>query len=297
MKKLVSQFKVKKVKKGYKGPRIISAPKVHPPRDYRTVEAPRQIPPPVSVISIIDQTIVACEKDRVPPYLAPPREQTPRATFVVHPSEAAGCPRALGFSIINARKDPGEHDAQQIRWWHVGHQTHQRIQGYLWEAKIRRICGVTGMWEDIKLSIPRLAVSGELDSILEITDDYRYLIEIKGINRKGFDNLTEPKDEWLCQCYLYMAAVGLRAAIVIVECKDSQRYKEFYVPWNTRVWKEVESNIQTVLRFIKSRTLPPVDTTYCYFCPYKSLCDAKGGDPSYVNWGKARNIKWRGVVL
>jgi CRISPR/Cas system-associated exonuclease Cas4 (RecB family) len=284
----------RRVMKGGLVPLRLSRPAVvsdHPPREYD--EPPDMVVPPrVTLEGIIDKTLTECSRDRVDPYEALPRPAKKRKKHVVHPSQAQGCPRALAFNLLDPEEEVEEADPKMMRIWGVGHQGHRRIQGYLWEACLRQVGNVTRFWEDVQLAFAALAVYGELDAIIEIGGRYRYVVEVKTAGRKKFDALREPLDAWIWQSYLYMAATGIRAAIVVVECKDSQRIQDFYVPWEDEVWAEIEDSILKVLETVRKRKLPPPDTGYCHWCEYKDWCDAKGGDPKRVPWVHIDKIPW-----
>jgi len=247
-------------------------------RNYEVIDPPDEPPPFIALESEIGPALAKCMYEGWKPFRTQPRPQEPRAKFVIHPSSAGGCPRRAVFSTVEAPDDGGAPDSKLQRIFDVGHFGHERIQGYLFE------CWRQGrfhqVWEDVRLTIPGLHVSGELDAIVATNPHHRYLVEIKTASRKSFDGLAGPKDEWLVQSYLYMAATNLRAAIILVECKDSQRFKEFYLPWDPLIWADIEQRLQNIIYAIEWEELPQGDTDHCYFCPYHNVCE----DESLLDW-------------
>ncbi len=241
-------------------------------RKYEERLPPKRPVGKFDLVSVIDEMIAACSRDSVVPFICPAREASEREKFVVHPSQSSGCKRKLAFSILEAPRDVGEVDTKQERIFHNGHAVHQRVQGYLFEAWHRELGDVTRVWEDVKIEYPELRVAGELDAVVEVRNKHRYLVEVKSASRSSYDGLRGPLTSWMFQVYLYMAAIGLKDAIVLVECKDTQRMKQFYIPWDSATWDMIEQHIEEVLEMIADKELPPMDKSDCYWCSYKRAC-------------------------
>lgn len=286
MKKLVLKLRSKKKRKrGF----THSLPE-HPPRVFDR-KPPTAVPRSFSLSSIIDQTLTRLIKSNKRAYLAPQREGE-RARFVVHPSQAGGCSRKLALSIVYDGVGVPTHNARIQRIFDNGHGVHQRLQGYLWEAAKMGTGGLKMMWEDVALFIPELLVTGELDCVVQVARSF-YVVEIKSANKETFEALRKPKDEWINQVYLYMAALGIKAAIVLVECKDNQQLKEFYVPWDPPTWDRIHDKVTTVLQAIYRKKLPKAKRCNdCFFCDFKDFCDVQEDHPRRVDWKLIENIDW-----
>jgi CRISPR/Cas system-associated exonuclease Cas4 (RecB family) len=183
--------------------------------------------------------------------------------------------RKAFFSFVHAPKDESPPDPRLQRVFDVGHEGHRRIQGYFFEAWKRGL--VKQAWEDVKLSIPELCISGELDGIVEVAEPDRILLEIKTAKSTSFNRIKRPEETWVWQCHVYMEAVGLRAAIILVECKDTQDQKEFWVPFDDELWGQIESRCLALISAAAARLVPvEQDTSGCRFCDYGNVCEQNG---------------------
>ncbi len=222
---------------------------------------------------VIDVAITQAVRDTGQPFVCPPREKEERVKNCVHPSSAYGCARRLAFSLLELNKNLTDIDTKMHRIFGNGHLVHQRLQGYLFECLYRGLGEIEAVYEDVMLQIPWLVVFGELDAVV-VRRGQPYLVEVKSSNRKGFDQLREPKPEWLWQTYLYMAATGIRTAIVLVECKDSQRMKQFHIEWDWETWDEIHDEILAVIEAVMDGEIPnaPGDAP-CFWCDYSHSCE------------------------
>lgn len=264
-------------KRGWKR---INAGRFDPKGDYRTYE-PREsssTPKRVYLKPIIDKTLTKCARENVRSFLPAARDGEPRKKFVIHPSQLGGCMRKAFFSFVHAPKDKSPPDPRLQRVFDVGHEGHRRIQGYLFEAWKRGL--LTRAWEDVKLSIPELCISGELDSIVEPLDD-RLVVEIKTSKSTVFVRLKKPEETWVWQAHVYMKAVGIRAAIILVECKDTQDQKEFWVPFDDNLWKTIELRCLSLIMSAHDQLVPlERNSSACRFCDYTRVCDDGAG----IDW-------------
>lgn len=253
-----------------------SAAKFDPNGDHRTYEpvVAERPPPEFQLVPIINKTIVQCVSKRDRMYCSPPREKGKRKTFVIHPSQAAGCRRKVFFSVIDAQQDRVPPDPDMERIFAMGHQAHERIQGYLFEAWKRSVGGVTRVWEDVKLKIGDLGVSGELDVVLELLNRHRYLVEIKTASDSVYKSTVVPKRDWLYQTHIYMESVGLKAAILLMENRSSGKMRQFYIPFDDELWATIELETLEVLSAVETRTVPEKtdDRKECFWCRHVELC-------------------------
>lgn len=262
-------------------------PDKHDVEDHREYEIQdvSTVPPLISLAAVIDRTLMKLNEDGVQSRMQPPRDSGPRAKFVIHPSSSAGCPLAVALNTLGADQDRGNLSPRLLRIFDNGHAFHMRMQGLLFQAAEHNILGLTAAWEDVDIEYPSLCIKGELDQIVE-AGEHRYVVEYKSSNATIFDRLRSPKKEWIWQVYCYMAATNLRGAIVVVECKNTQRIKEYYVPWEESVWEEISKALKSILRTLQQNKLPQEkDTSQCFFCSYVKYCDYKSRNPQPVDVG------------
>jgi len=228
---------------------------------------------PIRIVPIINKTLHQCERQDKRAYMPPSRPGGDRAKFCVHPSQSSGCRRQVQFVLLDAKRDNTQPDPRKWRIFDIGHESHRRIQGYLFEAWKRRVNNVTRVWEDVKLRYDALMVLGELDAIVEV-NGVRVVVEVKTMSKGLFEKMAVPKVSWVWQAHLYMKAVGLASAILLVENRDNAQMREFWVPFDQKVWDQIEFDTLEVLVDTEdakvSRANP--DPGDCMWCNYTTLC-------------------------
>lgn len=265
-------------KRGWKR---ISAGGFDPKGDHRIYEPQENASTPKRVYlkPIIDKTLTKCARENVRSFLPAARDGEPRKKFVIHPSQLGGCMRKAFFSFVHAEKDEKAPDPRLQRVFDVGHEGHRRIQGYFFEAWKRGF--LSRVWEDIKLKIPELCISGELDSIVQVHDPEDIHVEIKTSKSTVFSRLKKPQETWVWQSHVYMKAVGIRATIILVECKDTQDQKEFWVPFDDNLWKAIKLRCLSLIMNAHDQEVPlDRDLSACRFCDYTRVCDDGAG----IDW-------------
>ncbi len=264
-----------------------------PAGDHRSYdrEPAKKVPDQTFLIPIIDRTLVQCARDEEDPYEAPARAGGKRSKYIIHASELGGCTRKAFFSFVNAQQDDVQPSAQAQRWFGNGHAGHRRVQGYLFEAWKRKIGGVTRVWEDVKLSIPSMCMTGELDSVVEIAYRYRYVFEFKTSGKAAFYKLRKASETWETQTHSYMKAMKLTASVVMVECKDNQDLREFWVPFDPNKWAKIEEKCDTLITLARKSLIPKDrDESGCFFCEYKTTCARTKGR---IDWATVdEKVKW-----
>src|SRR5690606_20871188 len=179
-----------------------------PKADYRQYQVeicddPHPTAPPL--IEAINAALSQCQLERKRAFMPHSRSGGPRETNCLHPSQLAGCIRKAQFVFLNAERDAKPPDPQLERIFDMGHESHRRIQGYLFEGW-KREGAITRVWEDVKLKIPELIISGELDAIVEMHHNRRFVVEIKTCSKAVWDKLTGPKKELVWQSAVYAKA-------------------------------------------------------------------------------------------
>jgi len=136
-----------------------------------------------------------------------------------------------------------------------------------WQALFRDMEAVFGDPEKFKVidieyfvHLDEWHVAGNLDVTLLIHGKL-YVIDIKGINRRGFDWINredEPKDDAVRQLLAYMKAKGIEDGILLYDCKDTQRTKCFAVGFDTGHWKSAVAWLKEQHAHLKKRRMPPM---------------------------------------
>tara|TARA_Y100000294_G_scaffold172418_1_gene187079 strand:- start:195 stop:758 length:564 start_codon:yes stop_codon:yes gene_type:complete len=111
-----------------------------------------------------------------------------------------------------------------------GKCVHKRIAGYLEKQDVVKA-------KEVRIN--NKLFHGRADAIVFL-DGRVAVLEIKSMNKKCFYNLKKycSRPAYL-QLQLYMHFMKIDDGIILVECKDSQRLKEFYIRRKPRVAKEI----------------------------------------------------------
>jgi len=114
----------------------------------------------------------------------------------------------------------------------------------------------------------------------------KYVVEIKGYNLDEYERLlvaSKPPDLAYRQVQLYMHLLELQRGVILVECKNSQRFKVWAVQYDRDVVQSyldrmysVKGNVGSVKEFglsrIKLRVCKSRDVPLARRCPYAKVC-------------------------
>ena len=224
------------------------------------VEQPFHLPlvkgeaPEFSLISLIDRYLFSLNGEE-PPFNVRVKLGGDRPQGVFHPSEICKdgvCHRSLAYELIFAPTSKTV-DARLRRIFDNGHFTHARIQ-HITEQAVKTVGGV--FKDEIRLSINSERVAGTTDGGM-IINQWPYLLEIKSMNKKNFTALGKsPWDEHYDQLNIYMRLSRVHSAIILIECKDNQDQREFFVRYDEKRWKRIEIITKTVLGNVMAGQLP-----------------------------------------
>jgi hypothetical protein len=204
------------------------------------------------------------------------------------PSAICGCKRLAAFKYAGVQGDERiDPDTELIfddgNWRHHRWQaTFLDMEALLGRERIR-VLGI----ED-RVGDERLHIAGSLDVLLAIKVRRgngmvweKYLIDIKGINTYGFSRITmdnAAKSEHVRQVITYCKLRQIRRGLLLYENKNSNEIRVFQVPFNQKLWQEVEDWSLEVLDALEHKRLPPMHPeceggTYLWEkCPYRRLC-------------------------
>lgn len=132
-----------------------------------------------------------------------------------------------------------------------------------------------------KVSIDDLYMSGHLDITVWIKGYGRIVIDIKGINDRGFTRiLTEdtPVEKHVEQLMAYCEARGVYKGMLFYENKNDNRWRCYLIKWDQSIWEKVQNWASEVVTALEHEKLPKRDVecqsgTFLYDrCPYAKWC-------------------------
>jgi len=125
-----------------------------------------------------------------------------------------------------------------------GNDVHQRIVKYLVKQ---------GVIRGIEVKIKTKLLHGRADAII-FSDGRIAVLEIKTMKKRDFERLkTFCNWKAYVQTQLYMHFLKIDNGIILVECKDDQRLKEFYLKRKPRVARQQISYLSKLKRsFVKA---------------------------------------------
>lgn len=251
------------------------------PETYAQLEHEGPPPPAIDVTNIV--SMVLRKDDSLPPVVMRPDKE--RSEGVVHPSEAGGCLRKVALALGRWPKDREVFSPEMQRTFHVGHQTHHRLQGYLRRAAQLKIqekltgAAVVDFRENLLVKYPPLKVDGELDCAIRLDGLGWYVVELKSMGTARYKTVRRVLPEHEGQVDLYMVGSGARAAVVVIENRDNQHMQQFFVPYDReRMVRRAKGLKQAIAAAERKGPWPAMQRDYCYFCRYKESC-AKAPDP------------------
>ena len=216
--------------------------------------------PPPSVIGVIDQVLDGRKVDR--PFF--------------RPSMLFGCERQNVFHYGQVRQQPSQQNNQLMRILDNGTAVHEAVQSYLsnhpdlWFAKESRIM----------VEVEGALIRGSCDGVMvRRTDGYRWGVEIKTINAKGFKELEGPKEAHVLQASVYARLQGLWWITILYWNKDNQALKEYPVAFDPKLWDQVKERVQRLKAYVDAGEIPAYDAETCSteFCGYVEHCRENGG--------------------
>ena len=150
---------------------------------------------------------------------------------------------------------------------------------------------------EFPLKDPEFEISAKIDAVC-IINDTLILGEFKTINAKGFDALTEPKDDHKLQAAIYAKRfgvalkrgdydhipelmpfkdVGPKETRVFYLKKDNTDFKEYVMSEEMidTAWNEVVDKSTQIRNHTKNETLPETTWYFCDGCQFRDKCRAE----------------------
>lgn len=192
-----------------------------------------------------------------------------------------GCARLLFYRYVE--EEPRENiDPRTRRIFNTGTKIHEQLQEYLADL-VKETEGTEAFADEVSINRKTSEVAAEFeldtttDGIYEINIvgeiEARFGLEIKSINKAGFDSLGSPKPQHVVQAIVYMACLDLPVMQLLYYCKNDSVMAEFTVPFDHDVWQAVVNKINFVREHAIEGTLPSQEVGYhCRQCRYKHIC-------------------------
>lgn len=179
-----------------------------------------------------------------------PESQKERDYFYI--SEVTKSKKEIYNSFKGKKKDKIE--AKLHRIFDNGNKVHERFYKYFAEMGILVAAEIDAVKNDL--------IHGRLDAI--ITDRTKnYIVDIKSMSQWPFQKLKdEPPFDAKMQVLFYMYYTNIPQGFLLIECKDNQSIKTFYLEMTEENKKTVEKTIEE-LKILKEQInqgVEPEDT-------------------------------------
>ena len=235
-----------------------------------------------------------------------------------HPSQLdkdSKCKRKLAYQYTNTHFDwtQGAFSAQTLRIFDNGHSVHARLQDTIahmgdwskgqislvgkwkcgcghkvggdsksqWKPKPDKCpsCGRVGKWEyrEVGLSDQEHSIVGRTDGVINWRGE-EWLLEIKSMSPFQFPKMTEPPQAYLVQANLYMFMSKIKKMLFIVECKGTQKLKEYHIKYDPTIVKPILRILKSVQQAIQNKKWPmrlkqpEAIKQHCRTCEYSKPC-------------------------
>ncbi len=196
------------------------------------------------------------------------KQEKNRRRDYFYASEVTDCKRKIYLKMKGADKE--DLDPQTRRKFERGDMIHQRLVSALYSA---------GVVTASEVRMPDQSMfHGRADAIVSINNE-NYIVEIKSASPYSFKNLSEPKESWKKQLQIYLNHFGIDKGIILVECKGTQKLKEFSIEKDEGVLEELQEEFEKLLDMIKKDVIPKKpdkgDWKFdkCRYCLYKEACE------------------------
>lgn len=186
------------------------------------------------------------------------------------------CPRSVTLSYRKASPD-GAVDGRMVRLFNRGHMEEARLAACLQVAgfSLKLISNDGG-----QISYKTGDLQGSVDGVIRLQDGSLAVLEFKTMNRKTWNKLEKDgqiKPEHLVQMQCGMHGLGLRRAMYLASCKDTDAIQVYLVDYDGE-----PTEFLNLATDITHGLIPPklADINFwCKFCDHKAFCH---GDASPI---------------
>lgn len=147
-----------------------------------------------------------------------------------------------------------EIDATKQRIFDHGSITEERYTKYFEN-------GIMYIDREVKVTNEYPPISGRADFLLTSAQAKvkRFILELKTINTRGFDELKSPKSDHETQLQSYLNLLDIPFGIVLYENKDNQKVKFFQVNKDLVTWEKILNRLERIINTETMPTLASVD--------------------------------------
>jgi len=241
-----------------------------------------------------------------------------------HPSQFADCSRKLIYYYEYDKAGKNESfvniDPDVQRKFDNGHYMHDRYSDYVrmtgkllgcWECKS---CGkVVGRdvlvgipdpeltdysctdcgdgkfkYREVRVNNDEYQIAGSVDAVFDNGDEL-IVVDFKSIKFSGFSDLPSkgPSPAYIVQIQIYMWLLGLNKGIILYECKDDQRTKEYEFERDESIIDGIKDKAKFLIALRDKGQLPKRKYEHnngfeCKYCPFVKEC--WGSEPSSFGW-------------
>lgn len=186
------------------------------------------------------------------------------------------CPRSAALSYRGASPDAAAGNGRMVRLFNRGHIEEARLAACLRVAgfQLKLISKGGG-----QISYKTGDLQGSVDGVIRLQDGSLAVLEFKTMNRKTWDKLEKDgqiKPEHLAQMQCGMHGLGLKQAMYLASCKDTDAIQIYLVDYDGE-----PTEFLNLAADITHGLIPPklADTDFrCKFCDHKAFCHG-GADP------------------
>ena len=179
------------------------------------------------------------------------------------------CLRAVALSYRKASPDAAA-DGRMIRLFNRGHMEEARLAACLQVAgfQLKLISKDGG-----QISYKTGDLQGSVDGVIRLQDGSLAVLEFKTMNRRAWERLEKDgqiKPEHLAQMQCGMHGLGLKRAMYLASCKDTDAIQVYLVDYDGE-----PTEFLNLATDITHGLIPPKlgDTDFrCKFCEHKAFC-------------------------
>lgn len=186
------------------------------------------------------------------------------------------CPRSVALSYRKVSPDAAAGNGRMVRLFNRGHMEEARLAACLQVAgfQLKLISKDGG-----QISYKTGDLQGSVDGVIRLQDGSLAVLEFKTMNRKAWDKLEKDgqiKPEHLTQMQCGMHGLGLKQALYLASCKDTDAIQVYLVGYEGEPTEALNLAADITHGLIPSKLL---DTDFrCRFCDHKAFCH-KGAAP------------------
>ena len=196
------------------------------------------------------------------------KKEKSRQRSYFYASEVSDCKRKIYFKVKGAEKK--DLDPETNRKFERGNLIHQELTSALYS---------TGVVTASEIDMPKGSIfRGRADAIVSIGDE-NYVVEIKSASPYTFKTLNGPRESWKKQIQIYLHHFDIDSGIILVECKGTQRLKEFIVERDDAAIEKLEEEFEELMEMIKNDKVPKKPNKKkwkfdkCKYCLYEKACE------------------------